>query len=185
MTIYFQKGPIAFREIMEADLPLITAMRNDFSTWTQLGDPRFLKAGLQRRWLDGLNQSSDRFYFMAVPMAGSRFENAGPPVGLIRMDEYDLVNKSLRVGADVVPSMRKKGYGAQIYSAMESYAFDWLGMHRIWLLVLDTNTPARKLYQSRGFKVEGKMRQAIFRAGAWRDYVMMSMLEPEYRARKR
>ena len=181
MTIYFQKGLIGFREITEADLPLITNMRNEFSTWTQLGDPRVLKPGLQRRWLDGLNQSADRFYFMAVAMVGN---HVGDPVGLVRMDEYDLVNRSLRVGADVLPGMRHKGYGNQIYDAMETYAFDFLGMHRIWLLVRDGNNVARELYLKRGFKEEGRMRDAIFRWGKWIDYIMMSLLEPEYRKKR-
>lgn len=180
--IYFQGGALGFREITEDDLPLLTEMRNDFSTWTQLGDPRVLKPGLQRRWLESLNQKADTLYFMAIPMIG---DHRGKPVGLVRMDEYDQVNRSMRVGADVVPTLRHRSFGDQIYDAIESYCFDFLGLHRIWLLVRDGNEVGRHLYLKRGFKLEGRMRSAIFRWGKWIDYLMMSMLEPEYRKKRK
>lgn len=170
MTDYFQHSGIVFRDVSEQDLPFIMKVRNDFSTWTNLGDPRILKPGLQKKWLEGLGNSSDRLYFVAS-------SKEHPQIGLVRMDEYDLVNRSIRVGTDVSPDLRRQGFGDRIFSAMESYAFDYLGLHRVWLLVLDSNKAARKLYTKRGFQVEGRMRQAVFRAGAWRDYISMSLLE--------
>lgn len=176
MSIYFEYLGISFREIEEKDLSFIQSLRNDFSTWTQLGDPRPLKAGLQKKWLDGLGGSADRLYFIAE----TKEEGS---IGLIRMDEYDPFHRSIRVGTDVVPGLRGKGLGKRIFEAIEKYVFDYLGVHRVWLLVLESNQRARELYSKRGFEVEGKMREAIFRGGAYHDYVMMSLLEKYYRAR--
>jgi len=40
---------------------------------------------------------------------------------------------------------------------------------------------AKRLYEKVGFKEEGIMREAIFRNGVYHDYVVMSILEDEYR----
>jgi RimJ/RimL family protein N-acetyltransferase len=174
--VYFDHGTIRFRSIREEDLPLIQELRNDPSTWMQLGDPRPLKPGLQKKWLEALDSSSDRFYYIA--------ENAhGIPVGMVRMDEYDPINRSIRVGADVLPAQRRKHYGLAIYSAIKEYGFAHLGLHRIWLLVLSTNTAARQLYAAAGFRMEGTLRQAVFRNGKWVDYISMSILERDTRVR--
>jgi RimJ/RimL family protein N-acetyltransferase len=93
------------------------------------------------------------------------------------MDEIDLQNRSVRVGADVAVLKRRQGYGVGIYEALKKYCFDDLGMHRIWLLVLETNRPARALYRKVGFAEEGRMKKAIWRGGCWVDYVSMSTLK--------
>jgi RimJ/RimL family protein N-acetyltransferase len=107
-----------------------------------------------------------------------------PFIGLVRMDEHDAMNASIRVGADVVSGLRGRGYGRKIYEAIKKYCFHYLNVHRVWLLVLETNKHARRLYKKQGFRVEGKQRKAIFRDGEYLDYVMMSILEDEYRGGK-
>jgi len=168
--VYFEHGGIRFRSVAPEDLSFIQDLRNDPSTWMQLGDPRPLKPGLQKKWLESLDSSSDRFYYIAE-------NGTGLPVGLVRMDEYDPINRSIRVGADVAPAQRRKHYGLAIYAAIKEYGFAHLGLHRIWLLVLATNKPAIALYKAVGFSVEGTLRQAVFRSGKWVDYLSMSILE--------
>lgn len=174
----FEHDGVRLRLVEESDLPVLTRLRNDYSTWVHLGDPRPVKPGLQRAWLDRQNSASDRMYFVAEDEAG-RF------VGLIRMDEYDLVQRSIRVGADVDPRLRRKGWGLRIYEAVKRYCFDELGLHRVWLAVLQTNPAAVALYQKAGFRQEGRYRQAVYRKGAWVDYLLMSILEDEYRRERR
>lgn len=172
---YFEFGTIAFRPVAESDLELIRRLRNDGSTWANLGDPRPLSEADQKSWLAGLGLRSGKFYFMAMD----------PPsqwvLGLIRMDEYDPLNRSIRVGADVVPELRGKGFGSRIYTAIKKYCFDILNVHRIWLAVLENNEVALKLYAKTGFSREGCYRSAIYRDGKYLDYVLMSLLESEYR----
>ena len=97
------------------------------------------------------------------------------------MDEVDHINRSIRVGADVVPALRGKGFGKAIYSAIKKYCFDYLNMHRVWLAVLEANERAIGLYRKVGFKEEGRYREAVFRDGRYQDYILMSILEVEYR----
>lgn len=168
----FQHMGLRFRAVERRDLPEIVILRNDFSTWSNLTDPRPLKPGAQEGWLESVNKAMDRFYWVAE-------DDEHPFIGLIRMDEYDPVNRSIRVGADVALSLRHQGFGKKIYAGLVEYVFKYLGIHRMWLLVLETNVVAMELYEKIGFKHEGRQRQAIWRHGRWVDYLMMSLVEGE------
>jgi diamine N-acetyltransferase len=170
----FQHGGITLRVVEEADLESIRALRNDPSTWVHLTDPHLITSEGQRRWFAGLAARDDRMYFV-VSDAKHAF------IGIVRMDEYHRLHRSIRVGADVLPALRGQGYGKKIYAAIKKYCFDVLNLHRVWLAVLDTNERALRLYLSQGFQIEGRYRQAIFRDGKYVDYVLMSILEEEYR----
>jgi RimJ/RimL family protein N-acetyltransferase len=58
-----------------------------------------------------------------------------------------------------------------------------MNLNRLWLLVLESNAHAIRLYQKQGFRLEGRMRQAVFRDGRYVDYLVMSILDGEYRTR--
>lgn len=171
---FFEHEGLMLRPVEERDLEAVRQLRNDHSTWINLTDPRPLTASDQKAWLDGLNLRSGRFYFVAHLMDN-------PFIGLVRMDEYDPQNQSLRVGADVVPELRGQGHGRQIYRAILKYGFDHLNLHRIWLAVLESNARAIRLYERAGFIHEGRLRQAVWRDGHYQDYWLMSILDQEYR----
>lgn len=173
----FSHEGVSFRVIQEGDLGAIAELRNDYSTWTFLTDPRPIYPAAQKEWFAGLSALKGKLYFVA-------YDRVNAFIGLVRMDEQDTMNASIRVGADVVPGLRGRGYGRKIYEAIKKYCFDYLNIHRVWLLVLETNKHAQRLYKKQGFRVEGKQREAIFRDGKYLDYVMMSILEDEYRGGK-
>lgn len=175
MPATFTHNGISFKVVEESDLMEIAALRNDYTTWAFLTDPRPVYPAAQKEWLAGLSTEKGKMYFVA-------FDRVNPFIGLIRMDHYDQMNSSIRIGADVAVKLRGRGYGRKIYEALKKYCFHYLNVHRIWLLALETNKRALKLYRKQGFKVEGKQRGAIFRDGKYVDYIMMSMLEGDYRA---
>lgn len=157
----------------------IRRMRNDPSTWMNLTDIEPIDAWSQKQWFASLMKQKKSKRFYAVCTGNDRF------VGLVRMDEFDWTNRSVRVGCDVERTMRGKGYGTQIMEMIVEYCFRYLNMHRLWLLVLDTNAPARRIYAKVGFREEGCYRQAIYRNGIYHDYILMSLLKPEYLKREK
>ena len=67
---------------------------------------------------------------------------------------------------------------------MVDHAFSSLGLHRVALSVFAFNERAIRAYQRVGFEHEGQSREAIWRDGRWWDEIHMSVLEPEWRARR-
>lgn len=170
----FHYDGLTLRTVEERDLEQMRSLRNDPSTWTMLTDVGFIDADAQRQWFQRVRLASDRRYYTIC-------DETYDFIGIVRTDEIDRMNRSMRIGADVVPKLRGKGYGSRIYRLLKKYCFDFLNMHRVWLAVLATNEVALKLYEKQGFIVEGRYREAIFRDGAYHDYVIMSILEQDYR----
>lgn len=76
------------------------------------------------------------------------------------------------------------GYGRAALRVAKKVAFDDLGAHRFWLDVKSRNTRAKALYDSEGFAVEGLLRESVRVADGFESLVVMSMLQPEFSARR-
>jgi len=149
-------------------------MRNEPNTWHWLTDVSFISEVGQEEWHRKLSQDKSKMY-MAVEDKDGNF------VGALRSDEWDRTNNSVRVGSDIARAYRGQGYGTEALGSFVDYLFKQQNMHRIWLLVVDENEVARKLYRKLGFKEEGKQRDAIYRDGSYHDYISMSVLDDEWK----
>jgi UDP-4-amino-4,6-dideoxy-N-acetyl-beta-L-altrosamine N-acetyltransferase len=168
----FEYGGVAIRPVEESDLEKLKALRGDPRIWMMLGDISMINWSAQQEWFNGLQGDPKRRYFV---LSSKQQEF----LGVVRMDEIDWTNRSIRVGGDILPEYHNQGLGTKMFELVKKYCFDYLNMHRLWLFVLDTNTAAINLYLKAGFKEEGRQKQAIFRDGTYHDYIMMSVLRSE------
>jgi RimJ/RimL family protein N-acetyltransferase len=67
---------------------------------------------------------------------------------------------------------------------MVGHAFEEVGLHRVSLYVFTHNPRARRAYEKAGFVAEGVERQTLWQDGEWIDAVRMSVLAPEWAARR-
>ncbi len=171
----FEYAGICMRGIEEADLKRMADLRNDPKIWTYLGDITMVTLWSQQRWLEAVRNDPKRRYYV---LSSSEVEF----LGIVRIDEIDWINRSARVGGDIVSSLHGRGYGTRMFRLIVKYCFDYLNLNRLWLLVLETNHVAQKLYRNAGFVEEGRQRQAIYRDGSYHDYVMMSLLRSDPRS---
>ena len=171
----FANGGIRIRVVEKRDLEAIRALRNDPSTWVNLTDVHMISEPMQERWFAKISEASSLGYFVVS-------DDEHDFIGIVRCDEIDPTNRSMRIGCDIVPELRGRKYGSRVYELLLKYCFDFLNMHRLWLLVIDSNTAGIHLYTSKGFREEGRLREALFRNGAYHDYLVLSILEAEYRA---
>jgi len=77
-----------------------------------------------------------------------------------------------------------KGYGTEVTKLIVEYGFATLNLHRIALTVSEVNSAGVKAYQRAGFTREGVLRQACYRDGQYHDKIVMSILRPEWQARR-
>jgi len=170
----FEYEGIIMRPIEERDLENMVRLRGDPKVWMHLGDITMVNLRSQHEWFQKLSADPSRRYYILA---------SGEDVflGIVRMDELDWVNRSIRVGGDIVPEHQGKGYGHRMFKLLSKYCFDFLNLERLWLLVMESNIVAQKLYEKAGFTEEGRQRKAIFRDGKYQDYIMMSLLREEWR----
>lgn len=80
------------------------------------------------------------------------------------------------------PACHSRGIGTQVTRLLLGYGFDVMGLHRIDLKVLEYNRRAIRCYEKCGFVREGVLRESAYIEGRYYSDILMSILEPEYRA---
>ncbi len=75
-----------------------------------------------------------------------------------------------------------QGYGTEAAQMMLWLAFERIGLHRVGLSVFAFNTRAIRSYEKAGFRVEGRLREAISRDNRYWDEIQMGVLRDEWLA---
>ena len=73
-----------------------------------------------------------------------------------------------------------QGCGTEACRLIVEYGFRKMKLHRIYLRHIAYNIRGHKAYTKVGFKVEGCLRDHVYRDGYWHDEIRMSMLKNEY-----
>lgn len=174
---FLKNRRIIITPLEETHLESLRNLRNDPETSYYLTTVMPINPVQQQAWFRALSLDSSKMY-LSILLTNDTF------VGLVRCDEWDKVNQSIRIGVDIVSTYRRQGLATEAYRLLFDFLFKQLNIHRIWLLVADFNKNAFALYKKLNFVIEGKQRDALYRDGTHHDYIMMSLLKTEYEKQK-
>jgi len=105
----------------------------------------------------------------------------GVAIGAGWLCYIDYINKKCSVGAFIGETKyHNKGIGKIVFSLLLDFAFNGLGMNKVELEVLCSNSNAIHLYKKIGFFHEGTKREAYFANGKFLDIEIMSILKKEF-----
>lgn len=105
-------------------------------------------------------------------------------IGSCSLRAIDPVHRSTMIGYALMPAHQGKGYAREAAGALIEHAFTKLNVHRIGADLEPDNAGSRKVLDAYGFQVEGRLRDTYWLNGRWYDSLIMSLLEPEWRARQ-
>jgi RimJ/RimL family protein N-acetyltransferase len=151
--------------IRKANDPQIRRLTAEVTPMTQAEFDEFLHK---------VEHDSDRVWFMVV-LKGSDRDRRGRCCACFAWRATDL---TLILGE---PEAWRQGYGTEAILLLLDYAFGALNFHRVAVGVVGFNERAIHFYQKIGFKTEGIQRDGYFCEHAYHDFIMMSILESEYR----
>jgi RimJ/RimL family protein N-acetyltransferase len=80
---------------------------------------------------------------------------------------------------------QNQGYGTEAVRLAMRFGFEELNLNRIELCVFDHNPRGIRVYEKCGFVAEGRMRQASFRHGQYRDVLRYAILRSEWSATRK
>ena len=85
----------------------------------------------------------------------------------------------------IAVSSPEKGLGTPLLAGAVDFAFLETNAHRLWLDVVSGNLRAQTVYRKVGFIQEGVLREAaLLPDGSRSDFLLMSILRPEWAARR-
>jgi RimJ/RimL family protein N-acetyltransferase len=105
----------------------------------------------------------------------------GQPIGLAGLYDMEDVPKRGEYRIFIGDKTHwKKGIGTEVAQLLTWHAFDRLNLHRLFLGVNAENVGAVKSYEKAGFKIEGTLRDEMYRNGRYYNMIRMAVLRPEY-----
>lgn len=88
--------------------------------------------------------------------------------------------RAAKLGYAIAADEWGQGYGTDAARTLIGYAFEHLDLHRVTAAVGPANSSSLRLLERLGFVQEGRLRDHVFTHGAWRDSVLLSVLEHEW-----
>jgi RimJ/RimL family protein N-acetyltransferase len=171
---------ITLRELARDDIARINAWRADRRVVDGLAAPfRYIDPEVDQAWYDRYLASRGREVRCAICHAN------GEAIGVVSLTGIDPVHRHAEMHLFIGPGeARNRGAGTAATLAMLTHAFDDLNLHRVWLTVVASNVAARRVYEKTGFRVEGTIRDGVFKDGRFHDQLLMGLLAEEFRSRK-
>ncbi|MBN1262709.1 MAG: GNAT family N-acetyltransferase [Anaerolineae bacterium] len=169
---------IYLRPLQRDDLPAIRRWANDPEIRRLTGEATPMNEAAAEAFLARTHEEENRVWFMVIVKATG---SAIGETGLLRMfPAWRTTDLSIIIGER---DAWGHGYGAETAHLMLDYAFGYLNVHRVSIGVVGFNERALRFYERLGFRREGIQRDGYFYNHRYHDFIMMSILEDEFRAR--
>jgi len=162
---------IQVRPMLLADTDDVIRMRSEASVLSQLFSAAPPTREEHLGWLERIQKQEDRQEFVIVE------RRTGRTIGTIGLSNIDRRHQRAEFGILIGASdARGKGFALEASQLLLDYAFNKLGLHRIYLFVFPENEAAIQLYQKLGFQQEGLLHQHVFKDDRFRDVVVFALL---------
>jgi len=182
----FEYNDVVFRAVEEFDLQTLHTMRQD----EEINDSLFtlypISMFSQKEWLKNMLSNSTSKVFMVdyIEKKQNHVEwqtntvdsESRYTIGCVRLNNIDFINRKVEVGADIIKLHRGKGLGKKVYSALLKHCFEQMGVHQVYLYVLEKNERAIKCYESVGFKKVSVLQDWVWKNGSYQNVVLYSVL---------
>ena len=128
---------------------------------------------MHEKWMQEKVETGEVIQFIIEEKA----EGYKIPIGSVYLQNVDFQNMNAEYGIFIgEPNARGKGYGTECANLILKFAFEILGLHKIYLRVLGDNVIAQKSYMKAGFIKEGCFIDHLRIGGKYLDLIFMAAL---------
>lgn len=102
-------------------------------------------------------------------------------LGLANLDGVNLINGHTEVGIAITAEDRRgQGIAEEALRLLIDYCFGEMRMHRVFARIIAANEPSLRLFRKLGFREEGRLREHVYREGAYNDMLFFGILADEW-----
>ncbi len=167
---------IRLRPIERDDLPRFVKWFGDPEVRRHLAVYLPFSQAEEERWFEGHleRQRQQEEVVLAIETLD------GVHIGSIGLHRINWKDRNAELGIIVgEKAYWDQGFGTVAIRTLLRFAFREMNLHRIYLCVDADNVRAIRCYEKAGFRLEGTLRDNVFREGAYHDQHVMSVLTPE------
>jgi [ribosomal protein S5]-alanine N-acetyltransferase len=106
-------------------------------------------------------------------------------IGLARLGITSPEHRERDIGYGVRLDRTGQGIATEAAGLLVRFGFEKLGLHRIFAFHHPDNIASERVLEKLGMQREGRLRENLFEHGTWRDSVLHSVLENEWRSQHR
>ncbi len=165
---------VVLRFIEPEDLEAIREMTNDSNQEYMIGGWSFPTAVKhQIDWYQRILTDNKNIRF-AID-----YENSF--VGLVTLTDIDFKNRKAKSGIRLtLAAPKKQGVATDALLTMLNYAFQELNLHRVYATILEYNEASKKLHEKCGYKIEGILKESVYKKGAYHNELQLGILKSDF-----
>lgn len=110
-----------------------------------------------------------------------RIEKDGKIIGQVCLKSIKWINHKAEISLFLRNDMQSQGYGFKALKSIIDFGFNRLNLYRLEAEIIDGNIAPLKLMQKTGFTEEGRLREAKFVNGEYKDLLRFGLLRKEYK----
>jgi RimJ/RimL family protein N-acetyltransferase len=174
---------IRFRRDERTDIPRFTEWLNDPDVIRYLGAINLPQSmANEEQWFEAMLKLPREEQPFAIEIRESDgTEDAWRLIGNCSFMNIDQTVRSAEVGLFIGDKTHwNQGYGTEVMRLLLQVGFNIMNLNRIFLRVDVDNKGGVRAYEKAGFILEGRLRQAAFQDGQYRDMLLMSVLRSEW-----
>ena len=166
------------RRIEREDIPTFVRWFNDPEVRTFLLVNSPISHAQEEKWFERKLEEKDSELFAIETLDGTHIGNIG-------LHDINWTHRQAEMGIVIgEKEYWSRGFGSDAIRTLLTFAFDEMNLHRIFLKVYEDNERAIRSYKKCGFRLEGTLREAIFRKGTYYDEHIMGILRSEFANRQ-
>lgn len=151
-----------------SDLEMILEWRNNPEVRSKMYTNHIITWSEHQRWFKKTSKDPTKKHFI--------YEEGGLPLGVVAFENIDIKNKRaswLFYSGD----LSRRGLGRRMEYCALQYAFDNLGLHKLYCEVIAFNTPVLNLHLKFGFIIEGILKDHYFDGQQYHDVYRLALFE--------
>ena len=166
MTQYLTSDSIRLRAIEPYDVDFILRTENDSRVWEGTDTVAPFSRALLNQYVGNYNPDIFAAKVLLLIIEDVR---TGERLGMVNFYDFDAVNRRVYVGYMVDEQFRGHGIATGALALAVAYCRDYLGVHQMSAIVAFDNTPSRRLLESSGFTVSGRLKSWFARGRSYAD----------------
>lgn len=168
---------IYLRAFEYSDLHFINSIRNDeilFQTTT--GNKYYISSEHDKKWIeDKIFNNSNQLYFVICCSESQK------PLGYTSANNIDYINRKAEWGGLVIcRESSNKGIATMSCYLFLNHLFEELGLNMIYAYVKEDNKASYRLSEKLGFKMDGLIRDFVYKQNRFHNAYIFTMLKSEY-----
>ena len=149
--------------------------RRDNEIWGMVGSTKyFVSEAYEKKWVEDTIFNSRDIKLAVCEVGSNKY------IGNVYATDIDQTNRSCTTGVLIGNhDYWGQGYASEAIRLLLDYLFNERNINRVQAYVLESNVASMKMHQKVGYKIEGTLRQSVYKNGRYQDQVLLSVLRED------